>query len=320
MRALSPAVLAYAPSGARAPVLGSAFAWTPACPAIRSAGPDLAVVAEPNDLGIEGAQPVDRTIVGLDIRRPGSSLQRRRIAGPFGCRVTGLAGQDDEARTGSNRERLMTGRVAGRREDPDVIRHGVVAIELLVARTIEVDPFEDRVVGRVGDLPLRPSARRSGCPGRWRSVRRDRREGGSSRRRRSRQDPPRPRAGRRRRGPVAGWYRSSSSAFPNPKPVSKRRRPPACAERDRRRPRPWSPAISSSGNEKVPSSSGMISAPPASVTGVRQSLRQIQGQGGGGEGGIRTRDGLPRTAFPVRRHSPLGDLSGKTVRPAVSPT
>ena len=31
--------------------------------------------------------------------------------------------------------------------------------------------------------------------------------------------------------------------------------------------------------------------------------------GCGGEGGIRTRDGLPRTAFPVRRHSPLGDLS-----------
>ncbi len=29
----------------------------------------------------------------------------------------------------------------------------------------------------------------------------------------------------------------------------------------------------------------------------------------GGEGGIRTLDGLPRTAFPVRRHSPLGDLS-----------
>ncbi len=35
----------------------------------------------------------------------------------------------------------------------------------------------------------------------------------------------------------------------------------------------------------------------------RKSIR------GGGEGGIRTRDGLPRTAFPVRRHSPLGDLS-----------
>src|SRR6478752_5722071 len=35
----------------------------------------------------------------------------------------------------------------------------------------------------------------------------------------------------------------------------------------------------------------------------------------GGEGGIRTRDGLPRTAFPVRRHSPLGDLSrGRIVR------
>ena len=29
----------------------------------------------------------------------------------------------------------------------------------------------------------------------------------------------------------------------------------------------------------------------------------------GGEGGIRTPDGLPRTAFPMRRHRPLGDLS-----------
>ena len=29
----------------------------------------------------------------------------------------------------------------------------------------------------------------------------------------------------------------------------------------------------------------------------------------GGEGGIRTLDGLPRTAFPVPRHRPLGDLS-----------
>jgi hypothetical protein len=37
---------------------------------------------------------------------------------------------------------------------------------------------------------------------------------------------------------------------------------------------------------------------------------------GGGEGGIRTRDALPRTAFPVRRHSPLGDLSGRERVPA----
>ena len=35
---------------------------------------------------------------------------------------------------------------------------------------------------------------------------------------------------------------------------------------------------------------------------------------GGGEGGIRTRDALPRTAFPVRRHSPLGDLSPASPR------
>ena len=38
--------------------------------------------------------------------------------------------------------------------------------------------------------------------------------------------------------------------------------------------------------------------------------------GGGGEGGIRTLDGLPHTAFPVRRPRPLGDLSaGGAPRP-----
>src|SRR6185312_2107451 len=42
-------------------------------------------------------------------------------------------------------------------------------------------------------------------------------------------------------------------------------------------------------------------APPCDPAGV------------GGEGGIRTRDGLPRTAFPVRRHSPLGDLSSGSI-------
>ena len=36
---------------------------------------------------------------------------------------------------------------------------------------------------------------------------------------------------------------------------------------------------------------------------------------GGGEGGIRTLDGLPHTAFPVRRPRPLGDLSGATDQP-----
>ena len=41
---------------------------------------------------------------------------------------------------------------------------------------------------------------------------------------------------------------------------------------------------------------------------------RLASTGSGGEGGIRTRDGLPRTAFPVRRHSPLGDLSGSRTR------
>ncbi len=40
---------------------------------------------------------------------------------------------------------------------------------------------------------------------------------------------------------------------------------------------------------------------------------RLSSTGSGGEGGIRTRDGLPRTAFPVRRHSPLGDLSPKGI-------
>jgi hypothetical protein len=43
---------------------------------------------------------------------------------------------------------------------------------------------------------------------------------------------------------------------------------------------------------------------PGGRTGQRR--RRV----GGGEGGIRTPDGFPRTAFPVRRHRPLGDLSG----------
>src|SRR5688500_1283873 len=33
--------------------------------------------------------------------------------------------------------------------------------------------------------------------------------------------------------------------------------------------------------------------------------------GAGGEGGIRTHEGLPHTAFPVPRPRPLGDLSGR---------
>ena len=52
-------------------------------------------------------------------------------------------------------------------------------------------------------------------------------------------------------------------------------------------------------------------------TGDGNEANGVSGRAvGGGEGGIRTRDGLPRTAFPVRRHSPLGDLSrGADARP-----
>ena len=50
-------------------------------------------------------------------------------------------------------------------------------------------------------------------------------------------------------------------------------------------------------------------SPPRS----KAELRDAIGPRFGGEGGIRTRDGLPRTAFPVRRHSPLGDLSAVSV-------
>src|SRR4051794_2916767 len=60
-------------------------------------------------------------------------------------------------------------------------------------------------------------------------------------------------------------------------------------------------ASSGSGNRNVPSSSGMTSG--------RLLMRPPGSTRSGGEGGIRTRDELPRTAFPVRRHSPLGDLS-----------
>ena len=45
------------------------------------------------------------------------------------------------------------------------------------------------------------------------------------------------------------------------------------------------------------------------TSAVSDAARGRTATGSGGEGGIRTRDGLPQTAFPVRRHSPLGDLS-----------
>src|SRR5439155_26968644 len=45
----------------------------------------------------------------------------------------------------------------------------------------------------------------------------------------------------------------------------------------------------------------------------RAGVSVNQASGGGGEGGIRTPDGFPRTAFPVRRHRPLGDLSGTSL-------
>ena len=51
---------------------------------------------------------------------------------------------------------------------------------------------------------------------------------------------------------------------------------------------------------------GSASTPPRGRVVLATSARLGRN---GGEGGIRTRDGLPRTAFPVRRHSPLGDLS-----------
>jgi hypothetical protein len=70
---------------------------------------------------------------------------------------------------------------------------------------------------------------------------------------------------------------------------------------------------------------GTASSPPSTARegyrgchrrGADARMRRQVPAGGGGEGGIRTRDGLPRTAFPVRRHSPLGDLSPDTCGPA----
>ena len=51
-----------------------------------------------------------------------------------------------------------------------------------------------------------------------------------------------------------------------------------------------------------------LARPPNHSRGTVRPSRA--GSERGGEGGIRTPDGLPRTAFPMRRHRPLGDLSG----------
>ena len=109
---------------------------------------------------------------------------------------------------------------------------------------------------------------------------------------------------------------------------------------------PRRPANAGSGNLNVPYSIGMISGSFAMERQRGRDGRRAQGAGEqrreahsvcvsgaaqpatprsafrsarvvAREGGIRTRDGLPRTAFPVRRHSPLGDLSPDAQEPAV---
>ena len=61
---------------------------------------------------------------------------------------------------------------------------------------------------------------------------------------------------------------------------------------------------------------GTASSPPSTTVPIvppRADIGQLRACGPrGGEGGIRTLDGLPRTAFPMRRHRPLGDLSRST--------
>jgi hypothetical protein len=61
-------------------------------------------------------------------------------------------------------------------------------------------------------------------------------------------------------------------------------------------------------------STGTVSA-ESRPRGREADIGEAIGARFGGEGGIRTRDGLPRTAFPVRRHSPLGDLSPERTKP-----
>ncbi len=56
---------------------------------------------------------------------------------------------------------------------------------------------------------------------------------------------------------------------------------------------------------------GTASSPPSTALAmvVERPTSVNWEERDGGEGGIRTPDGLPRTAFPMRRHRPLGDLS-----------
>src|SRR4051794_30045176 len=55
----------------------------------------------------------------------------------------------------------------------------------------------------------------------------------------------------------------------------------------------------------------LAEAAATSLAVMRRARLTGGGEGGGGEGGIRTLDELPHTAFPVRRPRPLGDLSAE---------
>ena len=111
-------------------------------------------MAEVDAGGAQLAESFDGGVVGGLVGGGAPALDRVRVAVPLARRVAGLAGQDDEPVEGLDRDRLVAGRVARRREDSDRGPNLVVAQRRADVGVVEVDPFEDRVVGVVGEPPL----------------------------------------------------------------------------------------------------------------------------------------------------------------------
>ena len=116
--------------------------------------PQPGVVAEPHLDRVEGAQPLDRQLVR---RGSGARLRPSRavaFARPLAGAVDRLAGQHSGAIVVHDHQRLVTRRVTGCPEDPDALDQFMVAVDLSIVRSRRVDPIQERVVGRMGDLPL----------------------------------------------------------------------------------------------------------------------------------------------------------------------
>jgi hypothetical protein len=102
----------------------------------------------------DGPQSIERAVVRMGGRGARATLTLRWSACPLARRVDGLPCEDDRTGRRSDDERLMPWRVTRRGQQLDALEQFVIAIDQAVVEADGIDPVEDGVLGRVGNLPF----------------------------------------------------------------------------------------------------------------------------------------------------------------------